>query len=408
MKSQKPQRVVITGLGIITAIGNTIPAFRQALFQGRCGIGPITLFDVSEFPCSLAGQVGISDLTAGFAPKTVKRASRCDLLGMIAAREAMADAGLDGHSAGSDRGIILGAGAGGMLSWEAFRRAQNEGRRAPASELLASPPCTLTDRLALEYGLGGFRTTVTTACSSSTTAIGVAYDLIRDGELSLALSGGSEALCELTYAGFNALRVMSDKPCRPFDKDRNGLSLGEGAAVLVLESYERALQRGARIYAEVAGYGINSDAYHMTAPHPEGRGMHAVMKQALANAFVAPDRVAYVNAHGTATPVNDPLETKAVKSILGSGPHQAPLVSSTKSMVGHCLGAAGGIEAAATILAVHHQMAPPTAGLQIPDPACDLDYVPGKGRAAAIEYAISNSFAFGGNNACIVFKRVEQ
>lgn len=406
MKSLCPQRVVITGLGIVAAIGNDLPTFRRALFSGRRGIGPVTLFDVSDFPCTLAGQVDCPDLTAGFSARNLKRTSRCDLLGMVAAREAVADAGLCGQSAGVDRGVVLGAGAGGMLSWEAFRRAQYEGRRGRPSGLLSSPPCTLTDRLALAYGLSGYRTTVTTACSSSTTAIGVAHDLIRSGELNLALAGGSEALCELTFAGFNALRVMSDEPCRPFDKDRKGLSLGEGAAVLVLEAHDHALRRGARIYAEVLGYAINSDAYHMTAPHPEGRGMITVMKQALANAGVTADRITYVNAHGTATPVNDPLETRAVKSVFSQAPNRAPLVSSTKSLLGHCLGAAGGIEAVSTVLAVHHQMAPPTAGLDTPDPDCDLDYVPGEGRRTVIEHAISNSFAFGGNNACIVFKRV--
>jgi 3-oxoacyl-[acyl-carrier-protein] synthase II len=407
MKSLRPHRVVITGLGVIAAIGNDLSTFRESLFRGRRGIGPVSLFDVSDFPCTLAGQVHSPDLKAGFDAGTLKRASRCDLLGMVAAREAVADAGLTGQSGGVDRGVVLGAGAGGMLSWEAFRRAQYEDRRPRPSGLLSSPPCTLTDRLAQAYGLTGYRTTVTTACSSSTTAIGVALDLIRCGELNLALVGGSEALCELTFAGFNALRVMSDEPCRPFDKDRKGLSLGEGAAVLVLETYEHALRRGAQIYAEVLGYAINSDAYHMTAPHPEGRGMLAVMQQALANAGVTAGQIAYVNAHGTATPVNDPLETRAVKSVFSRDPRQAPLVSSTKSMLGHCLGAAGGIEAVATVLAVHHQMAPPTAGLETPDPDCDLDYVPGEGRSTVIEHAVSNSFAFGGNNACIVFKRFE-
>ncbi|MEJ2040451.1 MAG: beta-ketoacyl-[acyl-carrier-protein] synthase family protein [Desulfosarcinaceae bacterium] len=407
MKSHSPQRVVITGLGIITAIGDNLPDFRRALFDGRSGIGPVTLFEVSEFPCTLAGQVGCTDLSAGFSAKTLKRVSRCDLLGLIAAREAVADAGLTGRTAGWDRGVVMGGGSGGMLSWEIFRRARAEGRRAPASGLICSPPCTLTDRLAGQYGLGGYRATVTTACSSSTTAIGVACDMIRSGALTLALTGGSEALCELTFAGFNALRVMSPEPCRPFDKDRRGLSLGEGAAVLVLESQEHAIQRGAPVYAEVLGHAINSDAYHMTAPHPEGLGMRTVMTRALENAGLAASQVAYVNAHGTATRVNDPLETRAVKTVFGPERRRMPLVSSTKSMVGHCLGAAGGIEAVATVLAVHHQTAPPTAGLSTPDPECDLDYVAGKARPTDIGYAISNSFAFGGNNTCIVFKRAD-
>jgi 3-oxoacyl-[acyl-carrier-protein] synthase II len=402
MNSVRTQRVVVTGLGIVTALGDSLQSFASALFEGRCGIGAVDLFDTAAYPCRLAAQVRNVE-SASFPQSERKRASRCDLLGMLAARQAWADAGLSDVAVDERRGIVLGGGAGGMLSWEAYRRSRHQGRRPIAGPLLSSPPCTLTDRLARAYGLAGPRNTVTTACSSSSTAIGVAFDLIRGGQIDLALTGGAEAMCELTFAGFNALRVMSPEACRPFDGERRGLSLGEGAAVLVLEAREMAMRRGARIYAEVLGYAVSSDAYHMTAPHPDGIGMRAAMAQAMNRAGLAPDQVDYVNAHGTATPVNDPLETRAVKAVFGEAHARRIAVSSTKSMVGHCLGAAGGIEAVATVLAVHRQMAPPTAGLVQADPQCDLDYVPGRGRSAVIRNALSNSFAFGGNNTCVVF-----
>ena len=406
MRTSRKNRVVVTGMGIVSAIGNTLSAFETALFSGQPGIGPITLFDVSAFACRLGGQVNDATMRAVFPARTLKRTSRCDLLGMIAAREAMSDAGFIPAEADYRKGIVLGGGAGGMLAWEAYRRAQWQGRRPPVSGLFCSPPCTLTDRIATQYGLAGYRATVTTACSSSTAAIGAAYDLVSSGDLCMAVTGGSEALSELTFAGFNSLRVMSDEPCRPFDKERKGLSLGEGAAVIVLEEYNQAVERGAKMYGEIRGYAINSDAYHITAPHPEGRGMRRVMADALANAGIDASQVDYINAHGTATPVNDPLETSAIKAVFSESGFPPPAVSSTKSMVGHCLGAAGGIEAVAALLAVHRGILPPTAGLVEPDPACDLDYVPLASKQAPIRYALSNSFAFGGNNACIVFGRI--
>ncbi len=407
MNPVQKRRVVVTGLGIVTAIGVGLRDFERTLFAGRSGIGAVTLFDTAAYPCRLAAQVGEIDFAGHFDPRERKRASRCDLLGMLAARHAWEDAGL-GEAAHDDRrGIVLGGGAGGMRSWEVYRRTRREGRRPIAAPLLSSPPCTLTDRLARVYGLTGPRSTVTTACSSSSTAIGVAFDLIRSGRIDLAVTGGAEAMCELTFAGFNALRVMSPEACRPFDAERRGLSLGEGAAVLILEALDSAVERSAGIYAELLGYAISGDAFHMTAPHPEGRGMRAAMVQAMSASGLPPDRIDYINAHGTATSVNDPLETAAIKTIFGDEQAHRLAVSSTKSMVGHCLGAAGGIEALATVLAVHRQMAPPTAGLVRTDPQCDLDYVPGRGRAMRIRHALSNSFAFGGNNTCIAFGRHE-
>jgi len=300
----------------------------------------------------------------------------------------------------------LGGGAGGMLSWEKYRRALWSKKARPRpSLLLSSASCTLTDLIASRYRLTGSRATIVTACSSSATSIGFASDLIRSGAHEIVITGGSESLSEVTFAGFNALRVVDPEYCRPFDKNRRGLSLGEGAAILVLEDYEKAKKRGTTIYAEVLGYATNSDAFHMTSPDPEAMGMSRVMVKALERASVAANQVDYINAHGTATRANDQLETKAIKKVFGEKNAGGLAISSTKSMVGHCLGAGGAIEAVATVLALREQVAPPTIHLDEPDPDCDLDYVPLQSRPRKIRIALSNSFAFGGNNTSLVFGR---
>lgn len=409
MNSTAPRRVAVTGLGVVSAIGTGVPEFREGLVSGRCGIGPVTVFDTEGFPSQVAAEAkGDLDLS-GVDPKVRLRVSRCDLLGLAAVQEAVEDAGLAFAGRPDDRmGVVLGGGAGGMLSWERYRRALHEGRvRRRPSPLLASAPCTLTDLIAARYGLNGYRATVCTACSSSATSIGYGFDLIRSGKQDVVFVGGSEALSELTFAGFNALRLVDPGPCRPFDRERRGLSLGEAGAILVLEEYEAAKARGSRIYAQVLGYAINSDAYHMTSPDPEARGMTRVMEIAMTGAGLTPDAVDYINAHGTATKVNDQTETRAIKNVFGEeGALKVP-VSSTKSMVGHCLGAAGAVEAVATVLAVHGRFLPPTVHLQTPDPECDLDYVANRSRAQEIRVALSNSFAFGGNNTCLVFGSAE-
>jgi 3-oxoacyl-[acyl-carrier-protein] synthase II len=274
--------------------------------------------------------------------------------------------------------------------------------------LLSAAAGTLADRFANQYGLGGQRTTIATACSSSATAIGYGFDLIRNGKQEIVLAGGSEAFSELTYSGFNSLRVVDPEYCKPFDKNRQGLSLGEGAAILILEEYERAVRQGKTFFAEILGYATNSDAFHMTAPHPEGTGMMKVMDHALKYAGIAAEEVDYINAHGTATKANDQAETLAIKRLFGELKARRLAVSSTKSMIGHCLGAAGIVEGLATVLALHEQKAPPTIHYQNPDPACDLDYVPNQARSMNIKIALSNSFAFGGNNTSVVFRRVEK
>lgn len=407
MSANSSRRVAVTGLGIISAIGESLSRFKKELFEGTCGIGPVTLFDTTGYVSPLAAQVKIQDLESFFEPREIKRVSRCDLLGLLAAREALLNSGLNLQQYNRERmGVVLGGGAGGMLSWEKYRRTKWSGKSKPRPSLLiASAPCTLTDLIATRYGLNGFRSTISTACSSSATSIGYAFDLIRSGTHEMVITGGSEALSELTFAGFNALRLLDPEYCRPFDKNRRGLSLGEGAAILLLEDYACAEQRGATIYAEVLGYAINADAFHMTSPDPEARGMSRVMAKALEMAEVSVDQLKYLNAHGTATKINDHMETVAIKKVFGEKAARDLAISSTKSMVGHCLGAAGAIEAVATILALNEQMAPPTIHLDESDPDCDLDYVPNRSRSLEMNIALSNSFAFGGNNTALVFGR---
>lgn len=402
-----PKRVAVTGLGIITSIGESITSFREALFNGKCGIGPVSLFETEGFPARSAAQVSNENLETDFEPKEIKRVSRCDLLGLIAAREAISDCRINFEKFNEGNiGVILGAGAGGMLSWEKYRRALWTKKAKPRpSSLLFSSSCALTDLIASRYKLTGTRATISTACSSSANAIGYGFDLIRSGIQDVVVTGGSESLSEVTFAGFNSLRLVDPLHCRPFDKDRNGLSLGEGAAILILEEYRHAENRGATIYAEMLGYAINSDAFHMTSPDPEAKGMAGVMQKALEASMINPDQVDYINAHGTGTKINDKIETMAIKKVFGETGAKNLAVSATKSMVGHCLGAGGAIEAIATVLSLDSQIIPPTIHLENPDPECDLDFVPNAARSGKIKIALSNSFAFGGNNTAIVFKR---
>ena len=404
MNKDTSRRVAVTGLGIITSIGDSVPVFREALLSGKCGIEPISLFDTSGFSGHSAGQVKSQDLEDFFEPRVTKRLSRCDLLGLIAAEEALSNSGLDMERYSKNMvGIVLGGGAGGMLSWEKYRRAAWVKKPRPRpSLLLPVAPCTLTDHIASRHKLTGYRATITTACSSSATSIGYGFDLIRSGDQDIVVTGGSESLSELTFAGFQSLRLMDSGYCRPFDKNRRGLSLGEGAAILILEDYEHARNREATIYAEVLGYATNSDAVHITSPDAEGMGR--AMVQALRNTNVSVNQVDYINAHGTATRINDQMETRAIKNVFER--HAGDLsISSTKSMVGHCLGASGAIEGIATVLALHEQIVPPTIHLEVSDPDCDLDYVPNQSRKQEINIAMSNSFAFGGNNTSVVFAR---
>ena len=396
---------VVTGLGIITAIGGDVPSFWTNLLAGRCGIGEVTLFDASRYRSQKAAEVQGFDPSLYFSKRRLKRMSRCDQMGFKAAEEAFLDSQWPWQNTDrEDIGIFIGGGAGGIFSAEKYRREmlQKGSRRARPSLLLPFATCALTDSLAEKYNLLGPRATVATACSSSATAIGYALSLIRSGEVVAAIAGGSESLSEVTFGGFNALRSVDEDPCRPFDRNRKGLSLGEGAAILVIEEAGHARRRGAKIYAEIKGYGLTADGHHMTAPDPEGKGAFRAMEAALKDSGIEPEEVDTINAHGTATPANDVAETKAIKALLKARARSIP-VSAIKSMIGHCLGAAGAVEAVAAVLSVYEDKIPPTIHYQTPDPECDLDYVPNQARSRPVGIALSNSFAFGGNNTALVF-----
>ena len=402
------RRVVVTGMGMVSAVGNDLPTFWQSLKAGRCGIGPVTIFDTSAYRSHNGGEVKGLSPENHFTLRDLRRLSRCDQFGIIAAREALQDSGIEKAEIDRERfGIILGADSGGIFSVEQYFRAlyTHASKRPSPSLLLSFSLATTTDHIAQEFDLRGPRTTTATVCSSSSAAVAFAYDAIASGAAELMISGGSDSLCEVTYAGFNSLRAIDPAGCRPFDKNRKGLSLGEGAGILILEELEHAQARGARIWGEVLGSGICAEAYHLTAPEPSGEGIARAIRLALADAEISPDAVEYINAHGTGTPVNDVVETKGIKKAFGERAYEISL-SSIKSMVGHCLGSAGGIEAVAALLSLHEGVIPPTINYSTPDPECDLDYTPNEAKEKDIHIAVSNSFAFGGNNVCLVFGRI--
>ena len=398
-------RAFVTGLGILTSIGQDIPSFWKNLLEGVCGIDRITLFDASGYRAKKAAEVKGFNPRQYFSPRQLKRMSRCDQLGMKAALEALTDSALDLTNEDRERiGIFIGGGAGGIFSAEKYRKEmiRKGWRKVRPSLLLPFSTCALNDGIAEEYRILGPRATIATACSSSATAIGCGLDAVRSGEVDIAIVGGSESLSEVTFGGFNSLRSVDEEYCRPFDLNRKGLSLGEGAAFLILEEADHARKRGGKILAELMGCGLSGDGQHMTAPDPEGKGAARAMQEALKDAEVNREEVDYINAHGTATPANDAAETKAIKSLFGERVGRIP-VSASKSMIGHCLGAAGALEAVTTVLAIRNNRIPPTIHYETPDPECDLDYVPNQARDAVVDIALSNSFAFGGNNTALVF-----
>lgn len=399
---------MITGMGVVSAVGNELPIFWQSLKEGRTGLKPITIFDTSGYRSHNAGEVTGLSPERHFPFRELRRLSRCDQFGIIAAHEAVKSSGIELDNGERERfGIILGADSGGIFSVEKYFRAIYTGaRKRPSPSLLVSfALATTTDHIAQEFDLRGPRTTTATVCSSSSAAIAFAYDAIAYGDAELMIAGGSDSLCEVTYAGFNSLRAIDPEGCRPFDKNRQGLSLGEGAGILLLEELEHAKARGARIWGEVLGYGVCAEAHHLTAPEPSGEGIARAISLALEEARVSPNEVEYINAHGTGTPMNDLVETKGIKIVFGKRAYEIPM-SSIKPMIGHCLGSAGGIEAIATLLSLHEGVIPPTINYSTPDPECDLDYTPNEARKKDMHIAISNSFAFGGNNVCLIFKRV--
>jgi 3-oxoacyl-[acyl-carrier-protein] synthase II len=401
------REVAITGLGAVTALGPDVRTLVAGLAEGRCGIGPLTLF-AHAGRCRIAAEVPEAVPVPGAAvgPATARRLSRADRFALAAAAEACRDAGLDAELR-RGTAIAVGATTGGMRETEeAYRRRRaGEDRRFRLSRMLGTPLSTSAAAVSQALGLFGPRATFSTACSSSALAIVAATEAVRAGRATVALAIGTDQLCRLTYAGFDALQALDPEPCRPFDRQRRGLSLGEGAAALVLEDAAHARARGARVYALVLGHGTATDAYHPTAPHPEGAGAAAALRAALADAGVPPERVDYVNAHGSGTPQNDAVEVGVLRAVFGRRLARVP-VSSTKSQIGHTLGAAGAIEALVTVRALSDGLLPPTVNLRTPDPTwADLDLVPVAGRRVPLAVAVTSSYGFGGHNVTLVLGR---
>lgn len=395
------KRVVITGLGVFCGVGKNIQEFSAALKSDKTGIGEFDLFDVSAFPSRIASQVRNYDPLDHFDKRTAGKLSRSDQFGVIAAGEALRDSGVLGCYSPYDMGVSMGGGAAGMFQGERWLKALLEGRKEHPSLLRGILPDQTATDISRIYGLGGYQGTVTTACSSSATAIGWGADLVAGGSQKMVVAGGADTLSVLTFSGFNSLRVVDPQPCAPFSLGRQGISLGEGAAFVVLESEEDALARGAHIHGAILGYSLAGEAHHMTAPDPSGMVAARVMQEALKSATVDPLQVGWVNAHGTGTPLNDVVESNAMRLVFGERTDQVPLVS-TKAMTGHCLGAAGSIEAVATIVALNGNFIPQTLNYRGRDPECDLEYCHAGPRTTDSRIALSNSFAFGGNVTSLV------
>ena len=406
------KRVVVTGLGTVNAVAGDPREFAAALRNGVCGIGPITLFDTTAFRTHNGAQVKDFQPRAAI-PRGVslKRMSRSDLMAMTATFQALAQAGLDPvpEALREEMGVVIGGGAGGLLEAEAFFQDYlRKGGRAARFSRLSPVSCAATaNHLTTQFDLYGPKATIMTACSSGATAVGLGRDLIRSGAARAMIAGGTEPLCRMTFASFNALKAVDPEYCRPFSGNRAGLTLGEAAGILILESLAGAKERGARILAEVLGYGVTCDSHHMTAPDVGASGAVRAMRAALADAGLGPESVDYINAHGTATPPNDLMETRAIKEVFGPRARRIP-VSSTKSMHGHTLGASGALEAVVSVLAITEGFIPPTIHCETPDPECDLDYVTTGARPIAPDVVLSNSFAFGGNNTTVIFGRFRE
>jgi 3-oxoacyl-[acyl-carrier-protein] synthase II len=410
-----PRRVAVTGVGLVSPLGIGNDDNWEALIAGKSGVGPITRFDASALTCRIAGEVKGFDPSLYIEKKEIKKMDTFIHYAMAAAHFAMNDSGLPVTDENRERiAVVIGSGIGGLPIIEETQK--NYLERGPRvispffiTALIANEAA---GNVSIKYGLKGPNLATVTACTTGAHAVGEAYRMIQHGDADAAIAGGTESvITPLAVGGFAVMRALStrnDDPkgaSRPWDRDRDGFVMGEGAGLVVLEEMEAAKKRGARIYAELAGYGLSGDAFHIAAPSEDGDGPARVMKNALLDAEIAPERVGYINAHGTSTPMGDKVETVAIKMVFG--PHAKKLaVSSTKSSTGHLLGAAGGFETAIVALALHESVLPPTINYETPDPECDLDYVPNEAREARLEYAISNSFGFGGTNACLVLKAV--
>lgn len=412
-----PRRVVITGMGLVSPLGNDLPSFWNNLSNGQSGIGPITLFDVSQYDCKIAGEVREFDPALAFKnPRDARRSDRFTQLAVAAAKSALADSGLALPASNPDRiGVMVGSGIGGLKTMEDQHTILMN--RGPSRISPFMIPMLISNMasgiISMEHGLQGPNYATVSACATSAHGIGEAWRMIREGDADAFVAGGSEAaIVPLGIGGFGAMKALStrnDEPTRasrPFDKGRDGFVMGEGAGILVMEELSHAKARGAKIYAEIGGYGLSADAYHMTTPLENGEGAQRCMRMALQKAGINPEQVDYVNAHGTSTPVGDLCETRAIKAVFGE--HAIKLsVSSTKSMTGHLLGAAGVVESIACILAIQNSLIPPTINLENPEEECDLDFTPLTAKERTVRIAVNNSFGFGGHNATLIIKAFE-
>jgi 3-oxoacyl-[acyl-carrier-protein] synthase II len=414
MTNWQMKRVVVTGLGAITPIGNNLQTYWEGLLSGHNGIAPITLFDASQHPCRIAGEVREFDPCDYMERKEAKRMDRFAQFAVAASKQAIADAQFVIDDLNADRvGVLIGTGVGGLKVLEDQQEiylAKGPKKCSPfmIPTMIANMAAGLT---AIHLGAKGPNCCTVTACAAGSNAIGDAFRLIQRGYAEAMICGGTEAaVTPLSLAGFGSMKALSTRnedpasASRPFDRDRDGFVMGEGAGILLLEELESALARGAKIYGEIIGYGMTCDAYHMTSPVPEGQGATRAMELALKDASLTAEAINYINAHGTSTSANDVTETRAIKKALGKHAYQVA-ISSTKSMTGHLLGGSGGIEAVATVMAIANDKIPPTINLDNPDPECDLDYVPHQNRDQRVEVALSNSFGFGGHNVTLAFKK---
>lgn len=408
-------RVVITGMGVVSPIGIGIETFEEALFEGKNGIARITLFDASSYRSQIAGEVRNFNPRDYLPPKQIGRMDRFTQMGMVAAEEAIKQAGISPNEEDpGEIGILVGSGVGGLYTIGREQTVLLEKGPRRVSPFLV--PMLITDitsaQIAIKYGFSGPNFSISTACASGNHSIGEAFKIIQRGDAEVMVAGGAEAaITPLGLAGFCSMRALStrnDEPakaCRPFDKQRDGFVIGEGAGVVVLEKWERARKRKVPIWGEIIGFGMSEDAYHITQPVEDGRGLREAMRRALLDAKIPVEKVDYINAHGTSTPLNDKVETRAIKNLFGKNAYRIP-VSSTKSMTGHLLGATGGVEMIACLLALKKAIIPPTINYEESDPDCDLDYVPNQSREVKLRVAMSNSMGFGGHNAVLLLKKM--
>lgn len=414
MTTDNQARVVVTGMGAVTCLGNSVTEFWGGLKNGQSGIREISLVSPDGFPCRVSGEIQEFDTSDYMDRKEARRMARFSQFAVVAAHQAVDDSGLNFDDEDLDRiGVLMGSGSGGLP--ETDQQAEIRVKRGVGRMSPYYIPMMLVNmasaNISHTFNLTGYTNTCVTACAASTQAVGEAAEVIRRGDADVIVTGGTEAgICEIGMGGFSTMRALSTwdgdptKASRPFDKGRDGFAPAEGSGVLILESLEHAQARGATIYAEIAGWGVSSDAYHLVQPHPEGSGAAKAMKRALSNAGVDINQIDYINAHGTSTPINDASETKAIKAVFGEQAYNIP-ISSTKSMVGHSLGASGALEAIACISSINDGVLHPTINQEESDPDCDLDYIPNVARETEVNVTLSNSFGFGGQNACLVIKK---